>query len=680
MTERRTTPDRPRLRPRRRTPGRLLRHGAIGALAVFLLCGPPPGAARQSDPDALAAPTPLDPHQVQTFIESIVPEALATSGSPGAVVAVVRGEEVLLLEGYGVADVETGAPVDPERTLFRLGSITKPLVGLAVLRLAERGVLDLDAPVDRYLGEIRIPAGFARPVTLRDLLTHRGGFDADLSFSARPPGSPPVSAGRIERRLDRVRPPGGPAAYDVVGFGLAGLVLESVTGQSLRTVLGEEVFRPLGMTRSTVGLPEASLPHFARCHVSLSPRRVRTCPHLELTAPFRGSGSAAAPAADVAVLMQALLRATSGHDGPGGARLLSPEGFSRFLDFDQYRLHPAGPGLGLGIRELDRSGRRAFGHGGGIHGFDNAMELFPDAGVGIYVGLLGGPEQVYDARLSSLPALLPDPSVPESARRARSRLERLSTLFAEALLPKTPEWPPAPSVARPVSMMAEAEDLAGFYVHNRYRSDNLMVELSRLALTVDVEALGPAALRIGGHGPYRRIGPLAYEDDDGHRVLFRLGTRSSEPSVLAFGGDPYATYERQSPVRRPALSVFPALLAAPLLLTGAVYLLPRFPAPRRRTAVLWVGGGLLFLVSLALELEYATWWIEVRGWSFLAWGVRGALLSSVALALAGGVSDLRAAPSPGTSRSWRRLAERFHRSLLRLASVALAWCTVLWAG
>lgn len=150
----------------------------------------------------------LDPAEVEAFADAHFEEAMAASGIPGAVVAVVRDGETVLLKGYGTSDVESGAPVDPERTLYRLGSITKPLLAIATLRLVERGLLDLDTDVNAYLKDVSVPAAYGEPVTLRHLLSHTAGFDADLSFSEVPVGTDHrMSAEEIERRLQRVRPP-----------------------------------------------------------------------------------------------------------------------------------------------------------------------------------------------------------------------------------------------------------------------------------------------------------------------------------------------------------------------------------------------------------------------------------------------------------------------------------------
>ncbi len=562
-------------------------------------------------PGPATALEPLDPADVEAFADAHFQPALEASGIPGATLAIVQDGEAVLLKGYGVADVETGAAVDPAGTLFRLGSITKPLAALAVLRLVERGALDLDAGVNVYLKEIEVPDAYGEPITLRHLLSHTGGFDADMSFTNLPTGADSRMAPEaVERRLQRMRRPGRVASYDVVGFGVLGLVLRDVTGMPFADVLREAVFEPLGMTRSVVGLPPDRVSEFARCHVSTRPGDARTCEQAVMSEAVEGSGAAAATAADMALLMTELLS--------GGRRLLSQAGFADFVDFDLYRFHPFGPGIGRAIQELDYAGRRAIGHGGGINGFNNTMDLFPAAGIGIYFGVTGGSEQIYDARLSSLPDLLGDPSLPAAAAAASARLWGFTRLFAERYIPREDGWPRREMTAVEHEKLAAVDDtanLAGLYVYSRFVSDNLMVNLARHSLKTTVERLGEEALRVDEEGPYERIAPLWYENPEtGRGVAFRV---TDAGTFLSFRGDPLAAYEKLPWYADPAISVIPLLPALILLASCAVYLLPRFGGPRRWIGALLIIGTALFLLALVLELEYATLLVEVLDAPFL---------------------------------------------------------------
>ncbi len=103
---------------------------------------------------------------------------------PGATVAVVKDGKIILLKGYGYADVDKLRPVVANETLFRVGSVSKLFVWTAVMQLVEQGKLDLDADINVYLKDFQIPATYPRPITLKDLMTHTPGFE-DLATGGR---------------------------------------------------------------------------------------------------------------------------------------------------------------------------------------------------------------------------------------------------------------------------------------------------------------------------------------------------------------------------------------------------------------------------------------------------------------------------------------------------------------
>src|SRR4051812_35619376 len=113
---------------------------------------------------------------VETWLDGFLPYALQRADIAGAVVVVVKDGEVLLEKGYGYADVAKRTPVDPKRTLFRPGSVSKLFTWTAVMQLVEAGKLDLDRDVNEYL-DFRIPPAFGKPITLRHLMTHTPGFE-----------------------------------------------------------------------------------------------------------------------------------------------------------------------------------------------------------------------------------------------------------------------------------------------------------------------------------------------------------------------------------------------------------------------------------------------------------------------------------------------------------------------
>src|SRR6185503_6315777 len=159
-------------------------------------------------------------------------------------------------KGYGYADIENSLPVDPEQTLFRVGSVTKLFTWTAVMQLAEQGKLDLDADINTYL-DFHIPDTYPEPITLKHLLTHTAGFE-DRFFEVLASDADSLVPARdwlISHMPARVRPPGMIAAYSNYGAALAGYIVARVSGQTYNQYIQENILAPLGMLHSTAQSP-----------------------------------------------------------------------------------------------------------------------------------------------------------------------------------------------------------------------------------------------------------------------------------------------------------------------------------------------------------------------------------------------------------------------------------------
>lgn len=182
------------------------------------------------------ASTPSPPanpnaHDLASFFDRYLGAHMAANHVVGAAVAVVEGDRVLLAKGYGQADLSRGTPVDAEKTTFLIGSLSKIFTWTAVMQLAERGKVDLDADVNRYL-DFRIPDTFPEPVTLRHLMDHTSGFENRKfgQLSAGPGPAAPLRAwlaGHVPARIFR---PGLFSAYGNYNAALAGYVVQRVSG------------------------------------------------------------------------------------------------------------------------------------------------------------------------------------------------------------------------------------------------------------------------------------------------------------------------------------------------------------------------------------------------------------------------------------------------------------------
>ena len=187
-----------------------------------------------------------------TNISRFIEEQMRLGQTPGLSVAIQVAGEIVLCRGYGFADVETRTPMT-DRSGVVIGSTTKALTSVAVLQLAERGLVHLDDPVARYLTNFRMrDQAHAEAITIRQAITHTAGLPPTLStqteFLFSDDAADDALARYIETLRDRmpIGPPGGQWAYANDGFVLAGRIIEVITGQPYEEYMRREVFEKLG--------------------------------------------------------------------------------------------------------------------------------------------------------------------------------------------------------------------------------------------------------------------------------------------------------------------------------------------------------------------------------------------------------------------------------------------------
>jgi len=151
-------------------------------VTIFISTASQPGFVSASSPTTALEqttnqpPGPIDPQELEAFMDDLLAFEMAEKHIPGAMVAVVQDGNLLLTKGYGYANLEGQVPVDPERTLFRVASVSKLFMWTAVMQLVEQGQLSLDTDINEYLN-FPIPASFPEPVTMRHLMSHTPGFE-----------------------------------------------------------------------------------------------------------------------------------------------------------------------------------------------------------------------------------------------------------------------------------------------------------------------------------------------------------------------------------------------------------------------------------------------------------------------------------------------------------------------
>jgi len=173
--------------------------------------------------------------------------------TPGCVVGVSEGNDVVLSRAYGMADLELGVPNSVE-TVFEAGSVSKQFTAAAILLLAERGALSLDDDVRRYLPEV---PDYGTPITIRHLIHHTSGL-RDWGTVATIGGWPRTRRAHtnahaldiISRQRSLNYEPGAAYSYTNSGYNMMAIIVERVSGKSLADFSKEEIFGPLGMTKT----------------------------------------------------------------------------------------------------------------------------------------------------------------------------------------------------------------------------------------------------------------------------------------------------------------------------------------------------------------------------------------------------------------------------------------------
>jgi CubicO group peptidase (beta-lactamase class C family) len=181
---------------------------------------------------------------------------------PSIAVAVAKGDKILWEQGFGWADREKRIPADAN-TMYSLASISKPLTATALMTLVNAGKIDLDKPINDYLGEAKLRArvGDASGATVRRVANHSSGLPEHFQFFyENEPWRAPSMDETILHFGNLVTAPGERLQYSNLGYGVLSYVISRVSGKSFADYMRQEVFLKLGMMRSAVGTDNALAP------------------------------------------------------------------------------------------------------------------------------------------------------------------------------------------------------------------------------------------------------------------------------------------------------------------------------------------------------------------------------------------------------------------------------------
>ena len=513
------------------------------------------------EPQLPATTTPeLTANDVNAWLDGFIPYAIGTANIPGAVVAVVKDGQFLALKGYGYSNLEKRTPVDPRTTLFRPGSVSKLFIWTAVMQQVERGKLDLNADVNRYL-DFKIPDYNGQPVTLANIMTHTAGFEEQAKdiITTRPDNA--VEYEELLKRWvpKRVYAPGSTPAYSNYATSLAGYIVERVSGEPLEAYIERNIFAPLGMRHSTFRQP---LPDNLKPLMSEGYQGGKDKPYgFEFIGPWP-AGSLSSTAEDMGRFMIAHLQ--------GGGPILQPA-TARLMHSRLNLPIPGLNGMAHGFYEASRNGKRVIAHGGDTVAFHSDLNLFIDEGTGLFVSFNSGGEEGATTPLRG--ALVAE--------------------FADRYFPA-----PADNRRLPAEAAKEnAQKLAGVYSSSR-RSHSSFLDIANLlgqekvSVDEDGQPVVPIAGLLGAKDrDWVAVGPMLWRDANSDEML---GAVERDGEVVRFSVGtvaPIIVWDRV-PWHRSSAWILPLLY-----LSLAVLVL---------TAVLWPTRALVrrrFGAALALEKD-----------------------------------------------------------------------------
>jgi CubicO group peptidase (beta-lactamase class C family) len=549
-------------------------------------------------------------------------------GIPGAVVTVVRGDRILMNQGFGWSDVANKKAVTAQSTVFRVASVAKVFTALAATRLAAEGRLNIDGDVTEWVPELKLNGRPDAPITVSQLLTHTSGIDERLTGYLNPPGGQPRPLAEALRNHmpERMRLPDTTPAYSNHGYAVVGLVVERITRTPFDAFVRDSILRPLGMTRTAFILrPPADSQ--ALEYTSEGDLRVQRS-----SVPYP-AGNIGATGEDMAVFLRALL--TASRDSVAGD---SVEGQAlRQLFTPTVVYHPEMPPMGYGFAAVSLGGHEVWMKGGAGPSHSAVIALVPSLDLGVFIAVNRQEPTLWDRLLPHIVA-----SYPSGAQRT-------------------------PKVVRRVEA-----DLSGDYLWSRAPLGSFEKILG-LATQIQVRHSGDTVIIAGPFidGTYLRDGALLFRRADDRPIAFRVD--SSGRATRAFSvmvGQPIS-FEAIDLHRTPRFQLGVLTGATVLALTAGIMTLKRRPEdelqpPWARAAVVALPVAQLVTVGSAILLSVQS----DRLWE----GPMASLYSTMALtSLTAAVGIAQSAGSAVLARRARTVPGRATYAVAATAGVAMSW-------
>ncbi|HBB98160.1 MAG TPA: hypothetical protein DC054_22475 [Blastocatellia bacterium] len=337
----------------------------FGLLAIFATAQTP--EATKTDPVA----------RLSTELEPKIKEEVQQGRLPGFAIGVVKNGKLIYAKGFGVAKLG-GTMAITSKSLFHMASVTKTFVATAVMQLSEKGKIDLDAPVIRYLPYFKLNDERYRTITIRQMLSHTSGIPDTVNYNW---DKPEYDAGALERFVRSIADqklvfaPGEKFAYSNTAYEMLGDVIAKVSGESFEDYVQRNILTPIGMKDSTLLVREANSQLLTSPHVMENNKVV-----VSKVFPYNRAHSPSSTLYSSIEDMSRWAIANLNHGELDGQRILKRETIDSMW-------RPVVDALGMkeGISwfTTEKQGHRLVLHSGGDTGFESLVILAPDDQVAV---------------------------------------------------------------------------------------------------------------------------------------------------------------------------------------------------------------------------------------------------------------------------------------------------------
>ena len=313
------------------------------------------------------------------MLDAFIRREMADKELPAVSILLVDDQEIIWQQGYGFADPQAKTPVTAD-TIFRVGSVSKLFTDIAVMQQVERGKMDLDAPVSRYLPDFRPRNKFGKSITLRQLMSHHAGLVREPPVGNYFDSTEPSLAKTVKslNQTALVYAPETKIKYSNAGVAVVGYALEKTQKQPFAEYLKRTLLEPLGMRQSSFEpLPEITK-NLAKAQMWTAFGKTFDAPNFQFG--IAPAGSMYTTTGDLAKFVSALFAAESG--APNA--ILKRETLEAMWK-PQFATAGQKNGIGLGFFLSDLDGHRKVEHGGAVYGFATELSVLPDDKLGVIV-------------------------------------------------------------------------------------------------------------------------------------------------------------------------------------------------------------------------------------------------------------------------------------------------------